>query len=330
MGTSVRGTCYVLFLLAGTAGAQAPTGGAGGSPPAVSGPGGLQITPRNGQTEQQLWSDRYACHDWARQQSGFDPSKPAAAPDASAGMEQYRRAMTACLEARGYGVSFAAPAAPAAASAAAGATVGHAVPAHGGNALHYHPWQVQLGAGYALTEGALKSSLYDGATVNLGLHWFPSNATPLGVRIDLSYSSFGATLAARDAAATATGTNVTDGYQNLYGGDADLQLDLIRGSRTKLYVYGGIGWYRQQNAFEATQWVPAYVCGFFWCGPGYLANEYTVERNTSSWLKSWNAGLGMEFALKDPTTFFIEARYLRVEPYDQKQEYIPIVLGFRF
>jgi opacity protein-like surface antigen len=298
--------------------------------PVTPGQGTLQITPKNGQTEQQLWSDRYACHDWAKSQSGFDPGKPAPGQDASAGAEEYRRAMTACLEARGYGVSFAAPAAATAATAAAGATVGHAVPAHAGKGLHYHPWQVQIGAGYTLTEGSLKSSLYDGATVNLGLHWFPSNETPLGVRLDLSYSSFNATLGAREAAAVATGTNVTDGYQNLYGGDADLQLDLIRGKRTKMYVYGGLGWYRQQNVFQATQWIPAYICGFYWCGPGYVGNEYTVERNTTSWLKSWNAGVGIEFALSDPTTFFIEARYLRLEPYDQKREFIPIVLGFRF
>jgi opacity protein-like surface antigen len=330
MSTSVTGACYGFFLLAACAMTQAQPNGPATAAPQASGPGALQITPKNGQNEQQLWSDRYACHDWAKQQSGFDPTRPVAGQDASAGLEQYRRAMTACLEARGYGVSFGAPAAAAAATSAAGATVGHAVPVHAGRTLHYHPWQVQIGAGYTLTEGSLKPSLYDGPTVNLGLHWFPSTTTPLGVRIDLSYSSFGATLAARDAAAVTTGTNVTDGYQNVYGGDADLQLDLLRGSRMKLYVYGGLGWYRQQNAFQATQWVPAYVCGFYWCGPGYVSNEYTVERNTTAWLKSWNAGVGFEFALSDPTTFFIEARYLRVEPYDQKQEYIPIMLGLRF
>jgi hypothetical protein len=34
------------------------------------------VYPAQGQTEEQLQRDRYECHSWAVQQSGFDPSKP--------------------------------------------------------------------------------------------------------------------------------------------------------------------------------------------------------------------------------------------------------------
>lgn len=34
------------------------------------------VYPAKGQTEEQLERDRYECHTWAVQQSGFDPSKP--------------------------------------------------------------------------------------------------------------------------------------------------------------------------------------------------------------------------------------------------------------
>ncbi len=65
------------------------------------------IYPRNGQTPEQQSADRYECHSWARTQTGFDPTQPGggapgAAPPAS--REQYQRAMTACLDARGYSV----------------------------------------------------------------------------------------------------------------------------------------------------------------------------------------------------------------------------------
>lgn len=38
------------------------------------------IYPAKGQSAQQQDRDKYECHDWARTQSGFDPTKPVAAP----------------------------------------------------------------------------------------------------------------------------------------------------------------------------------------------------------------------------------------------------------
>jgi len=57
--------------------------------------------PKNGQTDEQQASDRYQCHQWAVSQSGYDPTRNAAA---SAGQGDYRRAVTACMEGRGYTV----------------------------------------------------------------------------------------------------------------------------------------------------------------------------------------------------------------------------------
>jgi len=36
----------------------------------------MYVYPANGQTDDQLQRDRYECHTWSVQQSGFDPSKP--------------------------------------------------------------------------------------------------------------------------------------------------------------------------------------------------------------------------------------------------------------
>lgn len=63
--------------------------------------------PSRGQSAEQQSTDRYECHTWAVQQSGFDPTQPlgGAAPTAAAGMrENYQRAEQACLEGRGYTV----------------------------------------------------------------------------------------------------------------------------------------------------------------------------------------------------------------------------------
>jgi hypothetical protein len=75
-------------------GPQAPRAGAqnGGS-------GEVYVYPRNNQNDQQTSNDRYECHSWAVNQTGFDPTRAA---QQSGAPEDYRRAMIACLDARGY------------------------------------------------------------------------------------------------------------------------------------------------------------------------------------------------------------------------------------
>ncbi len=63
----------------------------------------LYIYPQRGQTAEQQARDEYECHRWGVEQTGFDPSRSAGSTNAVLNQE-YRRAMSACLEARGYTV----------------------------------------------------------------------------------------------------------------------------------------------------------------------------------------------------------------------------------
>ena len=73
-----------------TAAPQGFTGGAAAD---------LYVYPRNGQSDAQTSTDRYECHSWAVNQTGFDPTRGGQAGGNAA---DYRRAMVACLDARGY------------------------------------------------------------------------------------------------------------------------------------------------------------------------------------------------------------------------------------
>lgn len=67
----------------------------------------LFIYPRKGQSEKQQSDDRYECHRWAADQVHYDPTQPPGnVPEAQANEKRadYRRAMGACLDARGYTV----------------------------------------------------------------------------------------------------------------------------------------------------------------------------------------------------------------------------------
>lgn len=82
---------------------------------------GLQVVADNGRTQMQKELDLYACQTWATEQTGFDPFAHVGgvtSAESTARHSQYRRAMAACLQARGYTVSMATPPAPPAVSPA--------------------------------------------------------------------------------------------------------------------------------------------------------------------------------------------------------------------
>jgi hypothetical protein len=93
-------------VVAPPAGADQPTGAPPGGPPGA--PSGaadsLIIYPKNGQTPDRQAADRYECHNWARGQTGFDPTQPGGGVPSGGGRNQYDRAMAACLTGRGYEV----------------------------------------------------------------------------------------------------------------------------------------------------------------------------------------------------------------------------------
>jgi len=195
--------------------------------------------------------------------------------------------------------------------------------------LQYHPWRIQIEGGYTITSGDTKQSWQNGGNVGVGITWFPIKDLPFGFRVDGSYSVFEATPAGLAAASTALGTNIGYGRMDMYGGDADAELDLSMGPKVREYLFGGFGWYRQRTSWDQVQYQYGLVC-YFYCYPGYFPVTTNVERSTSGWMKSWNAGIGFEFALQDPLTFFVEARYLRLYPQSNNSVFIPIRVGLRF
>jgi len=68
----------------------------------------LIVYPKNGQSADQQAADKYECYNWAKGQTGFDPTQPNGGvangnPDQARG--NYDRADSACLSARGYQVN---------------------------------------------------------------------------------------------------------------------------------------------------------------------------------------------------------------------------------
>jgi hypothetical protein len=199
------------------------------------------------------------------------------------------------------------------------------------NTFHYHALRMELAGGYTLTEGTLKDTLNDGGNVGLGLIWMPSSSLPVGLRLEGSYSDFSHTLNALAQESAATGNNLSSGYTALYGGNVDGEIDLPMTPRAHEYFFGGVGWYRQQINLKAVSYEQGLTC-YYYCVPVTFPVYSTVERNTTPWQKSWNAGIGFEFAMADPGSFFIEARYMRITQNQGNAQtvFVPLRVGIRF
>jgi hypothetical protein len=100
---------YVVTQPPGDPDQSPPDGGAGLPAAAPAGPGGddFFMYPRNNQSAEDQARDRFECHQWAVNQTGFDPSEPGGGvspAQINAKRSDYRRAITACLEGRQYSV----------------------------------------------------------------------------------------------------------------------------------------------------------------------------------------------------------------------------------
>ncbi len=287
----------------------------------------LSATPRNGQSAEQQAADNRECQQWAHDQTGG----VAAADDATA-RSRYARAMGACLEAHGYTVHYT-PAASGPSPAQGYAPPPPPPPAYGGPyyeehrrrpALAWSPVHVHVDTGYTVAAANAGTYLDDGWNVGAGATLFPVESIPVGLRIDGSYSRFEASDNLLNA------TNADFGHSNIYGGDVDLQVNIPFIWNQRFYVFGGIGWYREQTVLHQVSFFDGGgFCDFF-DGCGGFAAITGTERYTTSWHDSWNTGIGWEMALADHLSLFAEASYLRIRPNSDGQEFVPLRVGVRF
>jgi len=197
--------------------------------------------------------------------------------------------------------------------------------------FQYHPLVFHVDGGATITQRFSENYFNNGWNAGGGVTWYPTSQLPLGLRIDGTYNEFGLRNELLQQASQSFNTTVDRGTQKMWGGDADLELDLHLSPYMRAYFLGGGGLYRQQTTYRNTSYVPGFGCGFYGCGPAYFRYTDIVARETSSWRFAPNAGFGLEFYLGPYTSFFAEARYMRLNSNDGlKWDYIPVKVGLRF
>jgi len=206
-----------------------------------------------------------------------------------------------------------------------GSSVVHAQQAFSEAPFHWHV----LG-GYSVPVGATSESLQGGYAVGGGFSVTPVPGSPIDLRVDLGYSDHQATQALINAGAQAIDQEVDDGHVSIWSltGNAVYYLPFFYGVRG--YGIAGVGAYHARVAL--TQY--GGYGGYYGCDPfyGYCGEGLVAEDSVTKF--GWNAGLGVEFALPYRQSWFIEARYNRIQNNGAGTgtafEYIPITVGYRF
>jgi opacity protein-like surface antigen len=184
--------------------------------------------------------------------------------------------------------------------------------------------------GYAATAGQTADYLQGGWTFGGGFTFRPQPASPLSLRTDLSFSRFNATNNLLNLGEQLNQTRIDDGWGDIVNLDVDGVLDIPLGPRAHGYLLAGIGGAYRRIDLTQTVGFGGYFCDpwYGYCGIGIVPGDVLVHREETTRF-SWNAGGGIEFPLYNGQSWFIEARYTRMET-PQPTEFIPIRVGLRF
>lgn len=181
-------------------------------------------------------------------------------------------------------------------------------------------WFIQGGA--SVTEGDAAADFDNGFTFGGGVNILPQPGVPLGLRFEVNYARSDATNAFINANEAATGTPIDEGTMQTITGFADAVLRAPINPYVHVYGLAGVGLgYRR---IELTQ--NGFFCDAFFCGSGG-GRDVVASSETTKF--AWNAGAGIDFAMPGGRSWFVEARYERIET-NTPTEFIPIRIGIRF
>jgi len=173
------------------------------------------------------------------------------------------------------------------------------------------PVQWYVDGGYSITTGQTSTYFQDGWTIGGGVVMKPDPHSPFALKVDFDYAYYSGT----NAFLNSSGLPGSSGYMDTFSASVDGMLRAPLGSYARFYAMAGVG----------LAWRGLYVGqgGYCYCGYGYYATDYSTNF-------AWNAGLGMDFLLPYGQSWFIEARYERIETSGAPTEVIPIRFGWRF
>jgi opacity protein-like surface antigen len=187
-------------------------------------------------------------------------------------------------------------------------------------------WYVDGGPSFPIN--TTSDYLNSGWTLGGGFNVRQVPNQPFYLRTDFSYSRFNAASELITAGQAATQTDINGGYGESFDAQVDGVFEQPLNGYARLYFMGGLG--AAYRHIELTQTGPS-LCNPFLgaCGPGLGGSTTSGVQAYDATRFAWNVGAGVDFPLNGVQSWFVEARYERIET-AQPTEFLPIRFGFRF
>ncbi|HEX5462036.1 MAG TPA: outer membrane beta-barrel protein [Steroidobacteraceae bacterium] len=191
--------------------------------------------------------------------------------------------------------------------------------------VHWH-----IDTGFVSPSGQTSDFLEGGWTIGGGFSWQPDLRSPLALRVDLNYSRFNATRQLIGVNQAVNQTEIDDGFGEIVDLAVDGEYRMPLSPYLSAYAVAGVGVAHRRIALTQTVAVGDYVCDdwFGYCEFGLVPGSVVVASDNTTRF-AWNAGLGLDFALRGGQTFFVEARFTRMQT-PQPTDFVPIRVGLRF
>ena len=186
-----------------------------------------------------------------------------------------------------------------------------------------HPVILGLGVGTSIPTGAFGNRVNTGYSLD-GYLGYQFRGTPLGIRTDVGYSSFGLSNSYLERFQFAD-----DGGASMWSGTLDLTLDLPHVGRVQPYLVGGGGVYRRHVEVDRPvgQQVVTAFDPFFGFYDEVFTDQAPIRSHTETKF-GWNAGGGVEFPA-GIAHMFVEARYDDAMTVARHTGFVPVMIGFR-
>ncbi len=191
-------------------------------------------------------------------------------------------------------------------------------------------WVFHFNTGYADTIGETSDYLHGGWTFGGGFAFQPESWEHLALQIDLGYTWMNATNGLISLGQQHSPVRIDDGAGAMGWLTAAVKYAIPFTESVRGYGLLGIGGYHRYVELSQTALFGGTICDPWWgyCYPG-VATGQAIVASTSTIKFGENVGLGVEWQTYGAGTWFLEARYHRMEG-THPTELVPIQIGIRF
>lgn len=191
------------------------------------------------------------------------------------------------------------------------------------------PFDWHVNAGGALTMGASSNFLNAGWTVGGGVTYRHQPQNRFALQLDLSYAAFNASRELVNLGQQKVQYSIDGGHGDVWALTLAGKYTLPLTPRVNGYGLLGIGGYHESLNLTETGIYGGVVCDYWgYCYVVTADGNITVASKSLTKM-GWDIGLGVEFALRGRSSWFVESRYHSVVG-SKSIEYLPLQIGYRF